>query len=55
MIKYQERILALESLVHDKDSIIYDLQRKLDNITRVKFIFLLVKIYAMIIFLLKRI
>ncbi|CAF1414047.1 unnamed protein product [Didymodactylos carnosus] len=30
----EERINALETLLLDKDSIIYDLQRKLDNLTR---------------------
>lgn len=35
----EERIRALENLVHEKDSIIHDLQRKLDNTTRVNILF----------------
>ena len=38
----EERIHALESLLYDKDDIIYDLQHKLDSTKRVKFLFSLV-------------
>ena len=36
----EERILTLESLVYDKDSIIHDLQRKLDKALRVSAVLL---------------
>jgi len=39
--QYDERIRTLESLVFEKDSIIHDLQRKLDKATRVCYLFVI--------------
>lgn len=44
----EERIRALETLNFEKDSIIHDLQRKLDQKTRVRSIFLLILFTVMI-------